>query len=116
VVTEEGFVTLLRRYSIKPGTWEAFLEAWRKVAAIRQRHGFKIVFAFVDREANMFTWAISYRGSIRAASQWPSPTDPGDEAHAKYYQDPDRRQLDVIRQYITHAEVTVVECCEILEQ
>jgi hypothetical protein len=63
-MTEEGVVTLLRRYSVESDAWEPFLETWRKIATIRQRHGFEVVCAFVDRETNMFTWAISYRRGV----------------------------------------------------
>jgi hypothetical protein len=76
-MTEEGVVTLLRRYSVESDAWEPFLETWRKIATIRQRHGFEVVCAFVDREANMFTWAISYRGEYSTGVRVASSLGPG---------------------------------------
>lgn len=48
----------LRRYGIKPGHWDEFLEFWRRVVEVRRRHGFVVLLAFADRTANVFTWAI----------------------------------------------------------
>ena len=49
--------TLLRRYEIKGDDWDSFLDVWRQIVAVRKRHGFEVLFAFEDREENVFTWA-----------------------------------------------------------
>jgi len=87
--------TLLRRYYIKPGEWEGFLDVWRRVAKIRRRFGFKILFALVDEQENVFTWAISYDGDI-------------DEVHERYYRDPERVPLGFIADYVLDAKITAV--------
>jgi hypothetical protein len=87
--------TLLRRYNIKPGAWEQFLEVWRRIIVVRKRHGFKVLFALVDREENMFTWAVSYDGDIDAAA-------------AEYYKDPERVTLEIVGDYVADHKVTKV--------
>lgn len=87
---------LLRRYSVAPGQWEPFLEVWRRIVRVRERHGFTVLCAFADRDANMFTWAISYPGDIDAAAQ-------------HYYADPERIALKTVELYVTDWQVTPVE-------
>lgn len=87
---------LLRRYSISPGQWEPFLEVWRRIVVVRERHGFRVLCAFADREANMFTWAIGYSGDIDAAAE-------------RYYADPERVALKTVERYVTEWQVTPVE-------
>lgn len=53
----------LRRYQIKPGELERFVEYWDLVVPARQKYGFEVLFAFVDRSANQFVWAVSHEGS-----------------------------------------------------
>ena len=94
--TSRGTTTLLRRYFIKPGEWEPFLEVWRRIILVRKRHGFKVLFAFVDRKENVFTWAFSYEGDIAAAM-------------ARYYKDPDRVELEIVGNYVSDYKITEVE-------
>jgi hypothetical protein len=75
--------TLLRRYFFKPGGWEGFLETWRRIVLLRKRHGFKVQFAFEDREKKVFTWSVSHDGNI-------------DEVAKKYYADPDLVALETV--------------------
>ena len=75
--------TELKRYHIKPGTWGEFLEILRRIAMVRERHGFKVLFTFADREKNIFTWAIEHEGDFDAAAK-------------NYYEDPERVELEVV--------------------
>ena len=87
--------TLLRVYNIKPGEWDRFLEVWRDIVVIRKRHGFRVLFALVDRTENIFTWAVSHDGDI-------------DEAAAGYYKDPARIALEIVENYVVGYKVTKV--------
>ncbi len=88
--------TLLRRYTIKPQGWEPFLEIWRRIVVVRKRYGFEVLFAFADREQNIFTWAIRHMGDI-------------EEVAARYYQDPERVALETVGEWVTDWEVRPVE-------
>lgn len=83
---------LLRRYSIKSGEWEPFLEVWHRIIKVRERHGFKILFALEDMEENMFTWSFSYDGDYN-------------EAAKRYYSDPERVDLEIVANYVTDFKV-----------
>ena len=61
--------TQLRRYEIKPGEMDDFLVAWRGVVAIREQFGFRVVFAYVNEEANEFVWAVAHDGDFDAAAE-----------------------------------------------
>jgi hypothetical protein len=87
--------TLLRRYGVKPGHWEPFLDYWRRIVVLRRRHGFEVLFAFVDEEQNRFTWAIAYDGDI-------------EQAQEKYYADPDRVELEGISAHVDDVDVRPV--------
>lgn len=50
----------LRRYEISPELLDDFLEWWHTLLVpARLAHGFTIEFGYVDREASVFTWAVS---------------------------------------------------------
>ena len=70
----------LRRYEIKPGEMDAFLNAVRGAFAVREQYGFGIAFALVDEERNEFVWATTYDGDFAAAE-------------AEYYASPERAGL-----------------------
>ena len=59
--------TQLRRYEIKPGEMDEFLDAWRGVVAIRESFGFRVELAYVDPEHEEFVWAISHPDDFAAA-------------------------------------------------
>lgn len=88
--------TLLRRYFIKPGHWEQFLQMWHPITLIRQRFGFTIEFAHEDREKNTFTWAISHTGNL-------------EEFAARYYADPKRMKYNSITDHLTGADIRPVQ-------
>ncbi len=88
--------TMLRRYNIVPGHWEPFLEVWRKIVAVRRRHGFTVVLALADKETDTFTWVLTYPGDIDAAAE-------------KYYADPDRVALEYVADHVQDWQVSAVE-------
>ena len=55
-----------RRYEIVPGELDAFLEWFPNVVAARQKYGFKVLFAYADRQNNEFVWAVSHDGDFDA--------------------------------------------------
>jgi len=69
--------TQLRRYEIKPGEMDEFLDAWRGVVPIRESFGFRVEFAYVDPEHDQFVWAITHDDDFAAAE-------------AEYYTSPGR--------------------------
>ncbi|MBL5972708.1 MAG: hypothetical protein D3X82_02745 [Candidatus Leucobacter sulfamidivorax] len=64
---------MLRRYLLGPGTADEFLAWWLpRIPPLRERAGFTIEWAYLDREAETFTWAISHPGdeaAFRAAEE-----------------------------------------------
>ncbi|KQR17426.1 hypothetical protein [Cellulomonas sp. Leaf334] len=53
----------LRRYNVKPDLVDEFLAWWStSLAPARPAFGFTIESAYVNREANEFTWAVSAEG------------------------------------------------------
>jgi len=97
-MSEDSGATLdteLKRYSIKPDSWDAFLAVWRRMVALRKRCGFEIPFAYVDKKANVFTWAVSHSGDFEAASR-------------AFHAAPERPELDVAKEYVTAVEIAKV--------
>ncbi|WP_242128692.1 hypothetical protein [Sphingobium sp. Sx8-8] len=92
--------TELKRYQIKPDGWDGFLGIWRRIVAVRRRHGFGILFALADREQNMFTWAISHDGDFDAAAKG-------------YYDDPERIELEIVGNYVSDYEIRKVEVLDL---
>jgi hypothetical protein len=72
----------LRRYQLKPGSVDAFLEAWRAACVVRAQFGFTVEFAVVDRQNEGFVWAVSNAGDF-------------DTADRAYYDSPERAALPV---------------------
>jgi hypothetical protein len=87
---------LLRRYFVKPGHWDDFLPMWREVVRVRLRFGFEVLFAFADREHDVFTWAIRHQDDI-------------DAVHERYYKDPERMTLNGITDHLRSWEITKVD-------
>jgi hypothetical protein len=52
----------LRRYQVKPGEMDDFVKWWPTLVPARKKHGFEVLFAFVDRSTNQFVWAVSHEG------------------------------------------------------
>jgi hypothetical protein len=57
----------LRRYTIEPGRFDDFLEFWRGLLPIREQYGYRVLFAFVDREHNQFVWAVEHPDPLEVA-------------------------------------------------
>lgn len=84
----------LRRYRIAEGRIEDFLRSWQAVIpALRQRHGFEIRFAYLDREHRVFAWAVAVAGdrSLFLARE------------RAYYESPERQAL------AQHGDASVLE-------
>ncbi len=92
--------TELKRYDIRPEAWDDFLSVWRGIVTLRKRHGYNVLFAFADREQNLFTWAIEHHGDV-------------DQAAKDYYQDPDRIALEIVNEYVSGFSIRRVEPLEI---
>ena len=52
----------LRRYQIAPGRMAEHLAWFPTVRAARERYGFRVLFALVDSERSIFTWAVAVDG------------------------------------------------------
>jgi len=107
--------TQLKRYWIDPDRWDDYLVVWRKIAAVRQRAGFEILFACADRQANIFTWAIRHADFNDGAARYYA--DPERKAVSRTDYDPATgaysndasRQGQMIEDLIQNAEITFVE-------
>jgi hypothetical protein len=55
-----------RRREIVSGEIDAFVEWFPSVVAARQKYGFKVLFAYADRQNNEFVWAVSHDGDFDA--------------------------------------------------
>jgi hypothetical protein len=54
----------LRHYDIEPGRMDGFVEWWSQCVPLRERYGFRILFAFVDETTNQFVWAVAHDGDL----------------------------------------------------
>jgi hypothetical protein len=58
-----GNMHQIRIYTINRGKMDEFVQVWRQgIAPIRQKIGFEIVGAWVNKDTNQFIWLISYSG------------------------------------------------------
>ena len=72
----------LRRYRVKPGQMEQFVDVWRGgVVPLRQQHGFSVVGAWANAESGEFVWIVGFDGDYEAAEK-------------AYYDAPERAALD----------------------
>ncbi|MGA4670257.1 hypothetical protein ACPCG0_10770 [Propionibacteriaceae bacterium Y1923] len=86
---QDGRIAIMRRYTIV-GDWDEFLGLWRRIVPLRERHGFRCLFAAVDREHHTFTWAIDFQGTWE---EFPA-------GQRDYYCDPDRKELRRVFDYM----------------
>ena len=56
----------LRRYEVEAGELERLVDWFPTIAAVRDKYGFKIEFAYADTDNSEFIWAVSYPGDIDA--------------------------------------------------
>lgn len=80
--TVDDRIAIMRRYAIVGG-WEPFLHLWERIVPVRERHGFRCLFAVSDVPHDLFTWAFDFAGT------WPEFPD----AQRGYYADPERVAL-----------------------
>ena len=74
----------LREYAVKPGEMDEWIAEWReKIVPLRQRHGFKVLGAWIVDGTDQFVWIISHDGM----KSW-------EEADAEYYGSPERKAMD----------------------
>ena len=57
----------LRRYELFPELADQFLAWLDEVLVVRDRYGFQVEFAYLNRETSEFTWAVSHAGDFDAA-------------------------------------------------
>lgn len=86
---QDGRIAIMRRYSIV-GDIDEFLALWRRIVPLRERHGFRCLFAVMDREARKFTWAIDFRGTWE---EFPA-------GQRGYYSDPERKEMCEVLDYM----------------
>lgn len=75
-------IAIMRRYHLT-GDWPGFLELWRPIVGLRERYGFRCLFAVADEPHDLFTWAFDFAGTW---AEFPG-------AQRDYYHDPDRVAL-----------------------
>jgi heme-degrading monooxygenase HmoA len=52
-----------RRYQVKPGQMDAFVELWRDhVVPARQAYGFEVVSAWRSEDDAEFGWVVAFKG------------------------------------------------------
>lgn len=74
--------TMLRRYTLTPGTADEFLDWWAAhIPPLREAAGFAIDAAYLDREHETFTWMLSHPGD-RAAFEAADSAYAADPARA----------------------------------
>jgi hypothetical protein len=56
----------LRRYQFEPGRLAAFLDWFPGLVPVRGQYGFRLLFAYADREHETFTWAVERDGDAEA--------------------------------------------------
>lgn len=86
---------VMRRYSIV-GDWTQFLDIWRKIVPVREKYGFRCLFAVADEPANMFTWAFDYQGNWQEFPQ----------RQRDYYHDPARVELRGVFDFMADYAIT----------
>jgi hypothetical protein len=87
----------LRRYQLRAGTTDAFLDAWRAAMEVRSAYGFVVAAAVVDRDVEQFVWIVRHDGDFAAAEQ-------------EYYDSPERAALPVDpATFLVDKWVTMVE-------
>jgi hypothetical protein len=77
----------LRRYVFEPGKLPAFLDWFPTLLPVREQYGFRVLFAYADREQEVFTWAVEHEGDaeqFRAVEQVYSGSDERTQAFTTF--------------------------------
>ena len=56
----------LRRYEFEPGRLADFLPWFPTLVPVRERYGFRLLFALADHQRGTFTWAVAHDGDEAA--------------------------------------------------
>ncbi|MCC6438556.1 MAG: hypothetical protein IT196_26275 [Acidimicrobiales bacterium] len=56
----------LRRYELLDGVMDEFVAWFPGIVEVRRQYGFTVEFAYADRAANQFVWAVSHDGDEAA--------------------------------------------------
>jgi NIPSNAP len=74
----------LRRYTIAAGAMPQWVAEWSaRIRPLRERHGFRVLGAWVVEGSDEFVWLLGYDGP----GSW-------QDADAAYYASPERTMLD----------------------
>ncbi|KQQ05666.1 MULTISPECIES: NIPSNAP family protein [unclassified Rathayibacter] len=96
--TDEARTIQLRRYELVDGVMDDFLAWYRaRIIAAREAHGFRIEFAYADREVNEFVWAVSAPGDAAAFAELESVYLASPEREAAFAGEPTRVAVHHIR-------------------
>ena len=85
----EGRIAIMRRYDLT-GSFDDFLAIWRQIVPVREKYGYRCLFAVSDREQMRFTWAFDFDGDF---ADFP-------DSQRDYYRDPDRVRLREVFHYM----------------
>jgi hypothetical protein len=90
----------LRIYNIKPGTMAEFIEGWRThIIPVREKYGFKVLYAFTNEDTNEFIWVVSHDHPEGFSA-----------ADTIYYQSPERNNMSWNPQaYVEHTELRILD-------
>jgi hypothetical protein len=67
---DRGMTTVqLRRYVVEPGRMDDFLAWFPTLLPVREKYGFRLLFALAEREHHTFTWAVSCDGDEAAFTE-----------------------------------------------
>jgi hypothetical protein len=59
--------TQLRRYEVEPDRLDDLANWFPNIVKVREKYGFIVDFAYVDRENSQFVWSVSHPGDYDAA-------------------------------------------------
>ncbi|NLT31042.1 MAG: hypothetical protein GXX86_11420 [Propionibacterium sp.] len=93
-----GRIAIMRRYAIV-GAWPEFLEIWKRIVPVREKYGFRCLFAVADEPEDMFTWAFDFAGRWQ---DFPA-------AQRGYYRDPARVELRGVFDYMADYSIHPAE-------
>lgn len=90
----------LRRYQVKPGEMEQFVEVWKQgVVPARERYGFRVVAAWRSDDDAEFGWLVAYDGD-----------DSFEAAERAYYESPERAAMPVDPlAFLDHVDTRMVD-------
>ena len=67
-LTDSALDVEYKRYVILPDQWKHFFATWRRVVELREKAGFRVLFALADQKSNVFTWAVAIAGDFRSSN------------------------------------------------